>query len=140
MTAPPQRKAFTWNAGGWFGAVLGASCWILIAAGFAARLDVGLALVNLACFATLLAAGVVLWAQRHRRDAYPSIQILMGIALAVTAAVLLAWDLTGHLGKIVPSQAAAHPRTAYALLLLFPLLMWQFWRQQRNAREDGEGS
>ncbi|MHC4513228.1 MAG: hypothetical protein ACYTGW_04605 [Planctomycetota bacterium] len=140
MTAPAQRKAFTWNAGGWYGALLGASCWILIAAGFAARLDVGLALTNLACFATLLVAGVVLWAQRHRRDPYPSIQILMGIAFVVTAAVFLAWDLTGYLDKIVPAQAAAHPRTAYALLLVFPLLMWQFWRQQRNTREGSEGS
>ena len=138
-TQPRRQQAFIWNAGGWFGSLLGCSCWILIAGGFATTLDGGLALVNFACFAVLVAAGVVLWAQRQRRDAYPSIQIFLAVTFAVTLVVLLAWDLSGNLPKIMPPQAVAWPRTVYGLLLLFPLIMLQFWARERNARRQPEG-
>jgi hypothetical protein len=136
----PRQQAFTWNAGGWFGSLFGSSCWILIAGGFAATVDGVLALVNFACFGALVTAGLVLWAQRHRRDAYRSIQTLIAVTFAVTVVVLLAWDLSGHLAKIMPPQAVAWPRSVYGVLLLFPLLMFQFRTQQRNARRQSEGS
>ncbi len=80
---------FQWNPGGWWGASLGATAWMLVTAGFLVAHDqAGLSPVPIACFLlTNLVAGF-LWVRRERLFPFQGLLILLSVlAVAVPCGV-----------------------------------------------------
>jgi len=68
-----------WNAGGWFGAQIGATVWMLVAGVLAGIRNVPAGLILLALFAIPNLIGFVLW-KRRRLSCYASTQLLIAAA------------------------------------------------------------
>ncbi len=121
--------AFQWNRGGWFGAQLGGTLWLLLLgllllsqgdpAGFG---PLGLAL-------TANGVGLLLWRRRDRIAPHPGLQLLVtvcGVAAAGGIASLVLW------GETPPAEGFA----AGWFLLVYPSLMLVFLLQERQARRS----
>ena len=77
-----------WNLGGWLGAQLGGTCWILIAGLLALQHDRGVAVVTLALFALPNLVGLRLWTSRDRLSPINALRtLLMAVGLFGLAAV-----------------------------------------------------
>lgn len=121
-------SAFGWNAGGWFGAQVGASCWILLAAGMAWPVDAGTAAALGAVFLGANLAGLGLWGARRRLAAYPAMQALIAVLWAASVVAVLVL-------KAGPAAGAAVGEVPWTLLvLLYPGLMLMVWLKERAAR------
>jgi len=110
-------SAFKWNKGGWFGAQIGGTCWLLILAVLVSFRDPFTGAIAFACFAVPNLYGWSLWRRRDRLRAYPSIQKLVVVE-----------------GVFALSSQVSQP-SMYAVLLVFPLILLQFHLQERGARK-----
>lgn len=120
-TAAPLR----WNAGAWFGAQVGATCWMVIAAMLLLGSSVVLALALLALFVVVHGLGLALWNRRERGlsavTGYRALLVSIGLA---TLAGLVAIERSGHWSKIEvggslpPAVAMAFVVGATGLLLV----------------------
>jgi len=90
MSEPGRSSAFTWNAGGWFGAQLGSTLWMLILGGLLLARDPATGLLCLAGGLGLNGLGLGLWLARRRLRPYLGIQaFLLGTSLVVAVLVLV---------------------------------------------------
>lgn len=125
--------AFEWNKGGWFGAQLGGTCWLLIMAAFIAVEDPLAGGVIFLCFVAPNLYGLSLWRRRAELRPYPSIQKLLVAegfcALGAVACVHLR-DAMQHL----PEQSRVPIWAMYGALLIFPALLATFHIQERGQR------
>ncbi|HKJ23596.1 MAG TPA: hypothetical protein VKB65_02150 [Myxococcota bacterium] len=131
LQGKPGPGRFQWSRGGWFGAQIGATVWLLLLG--VLMLDRGRSsgAVVLALGLAVNGLGVWLWRARHEREPYPSIQILLGAcAVAAVASVLLAStaDLEGGFTPSLPT------------LLVYPGLMAIFHLQEQAARKASGSS
>jgi hypothetical protein len=124
-----SRGAFSWSAGGWFGAQVGSTLWLVVlGVVLTLRGESSLGTAVIALSVAVNGIGLLLWEHRDRVEPYPAIQALVATVggAAVVAFVLLdraaAWDLDGP----------GLPRPPYATLLVFPALM-AFFALQRHA-------
>ncbi len=131
MNETPRSRAFHWNIGGWFGGQLGASAWIAILGALYLAIDPLAGLAALGLFVAQNALGCWLWSRRIELAPYPAIQLLFGISLLAALAVLVLFDLRGHLGSLDPRLSA---RSMYLVLLVYPAVMLQFWWLERANR------
>ncbi len=120
---------FQWNPGGWWGASLGATAWMLVTAGFLVAHDqAGLSLVPIACFLlTNLVAGF-LWVRRERLFPFQGLLILLSV-LAV--AVPVAWTAVGGWASREVLQNMNWPSSVFVsgqVFLLVPAIMIWFGR------------
>lgn len=128
-----------WNGGGWAGAQLGGSCWMLVLGFVVVARDPGLAAIALGCFAGANAWGWWLWSRRDRIDPYPAVQALVvGLGVFGTAAALTLHARVQD-GLEMPSFVYGVEYTPW-IMLVFPLLMLQFWLQERAARARGRAA
>ncbi len=121
--------AFQWNLGGWFGAQIGATLWLVLMGGLvAARHSVpsGLAVLGLG-----LAPNVIGWWLWHRRETlapYPAIQMLVAVCgVAAAAAVLV-------LGRVGVAKLSVDVPGAWVLLIYPGLMLW-FHLQEQSAKK-----
>ena len=116
---------FQWSTGGWFGAQVGSTCWML-ACGLwllvEARPLAGALLLG--CFAAANALGTYLWAKRDRLDPYKAIQSLIGLIFCLTTAALGPMSYCGLLGRL--DERLENPKSLFLILLLFPAMMIWF--------------
>jgi hypothetical protein len=127
---------FAWNAGGWFGAQLGSSLWMFILGLVLLRTDPVAASVDLACFVLLNAWGLHLWRSRDRVSAYAGSQrFLIGATVLITLIALV----SNARGISAPQAPGAWDpmRVPYWAIALGPILMLQFWLQERAFRRRG---
>lgn len=124
---------FQWNAGGWFGAQLGGTLWMLILGITLLGQQPGLGLLSLGLALLVNLAGFLLWHIRDRLAPYPCIQGLLTLVGIATLALLLAFDAADRLALLDP-RFQDHPRGLYMLLLMFPGLMALFYFQNRAGR------
>jgi len=121
------QGAFQWNQGGWFGAQLGMTLWIVIlgAVLLAGSQPVGGWLIALSVLAN--GVGWWLWTRRETLAPYPAIQALIatGGLCAVLSIICLA-------SSGVARETSGMP-TAW-FLLMYPGLMLIFHLQERAAR------
>ena len=82
----PGPGRFQWNRGGWFGAQVGATAWLLLLGGLMLGQGRMGGAVVLALALAANGVGFWLWSQRNEREPYPSIQMMLG-ACAVVAFV-----------------------------------------------------
>ena len=89
MNTSSESSDYRWNAGGWFGGVLGSSAWMAVIACFLIGFgQTGLALVPFACFAMTIVAAVVIWQRRTQQNVISGMMSLIGV-LAFT--IPIAW-------------------------------------------------
>jgi hypothetical protein len=130
---------FQWNPGGWWGASLGATVWMLVTAGFLVVHDqAGLSLVPMACFLfTNLVAGL-LWVRRDRLFPFRGLLILLSV-LAI--AVPLVWTAVGGWASSEVLQNMNWPSSVFAyglVFLLVPAIMIWFSRLEYLATRSQE--
>lgn len=135
--ARESRSSLQWNAGGWLGAQVGGTLWMLI-------LGCVLMFQGEGAGSALLAAGIAgnlvgawLWSRRHRMRLHFATQMLFAAcgAFAVLALLVLArWGAPGVLQEW---------RLSPALLLVYPAVMLLVFSLDRGralearSREDG---
>lgn len=121
-----EAPRLQWNAGGWFGSLLGCTLWILVAAVLAGRHDARTGWTLAALFATPVVVGALLWSRRrtvscHR--AFQAILLLSGAAGAAAIGLLERRELwaTIQSGAMVsaPAAVALLAGVIAFLLLLF---------------------
>lgn len=96
MPTPKQ----SWSTGGWFGAQLGATAWMLAAAVVAL---IGSAAAAATCLVTFLLAngvGLVLWRLRDTLSMHRATLIFLGWYWVLSMATLLAIDHLGHWANV----------------------------------------
>lgn len=132
----PRRGpgAFQWNAGGWFGSLIGGTAWLLAGALFFMLGDEVLAWIWAGCFALGLGTGVGLWWARHRLLPYPAMQVLLLVLFLGALIAFLAVDLRNQLGLLLPA-ALNNKGEFYVCLLVFPGLMLRFYIMERRVRQ-----
>ena len=78
----PRR--FQWNAGGWFGASLGSSAWMVVTSCFVAVHDQPLlAFIPAVGFTIVLIASLTLWARRNHIYPFTAMMWLLGLIAIV---------------------------------------------------------
>lgn len=123
-------EAFQWNAGSWFGAMLGCTAWMVPTAGILfARSDWIAASIVVTCFAIAIVSALVFWNQQANVKARVAMQWMMLILGVMTAIVFVAFQFLASSAFL----AAIHWSPWYwLLLLLFPALAIQFYFIQRS--------
>ena len=87
----PGPGRFQWNRGGWFGAQLGATAWLLLLGAMMMAQGRTSGAVVLAVGLAVNGLGLYLWNARNEREPYPAIQLLLGAcAVAAVVSVLVA--------------------------------------------------
>jgi hypothetical protein len=139
MTIESQHaasRAFTWNAGGWFGSLFGSTLWLFI--GALALFLTGLTfagVVWIACGLLAVGLGLMLWSRRDRIAVHRAFQFLLWSLTALAAIALVTADRTDT-DQAVHSGAIGYGAQKYLILFVFPLLSAVFAWRERSARGD----
>ncbi|MBW2313756.1 MAG: hypothetical protein JRH10_06160 [Deltaproteobacteria bacterium] len=129
IQAKPGPGRFQWSTGGWFGAQLGATLWLLLLGGLMLGQGRSSGGVVLALGLLVNGLGVYLWSARGTREPYPAIQLFLGACSVVAlASVLLASASNPSTGA---SSAPSLPT-----LLVYPALMGVFHLQETASRKS----
>lgn len=132
---PQRRSGLPWNVGGWLGAQLGCTAWILISALIVMPRDRSAGLAALTFWLIANAIGTAMWMQRERLDPYRALQALIVVAGLTSVAATWVLDRAGQFESLgVGGQVSA--RAMYlmlaigvvGLLLLFHLIQRQAQR------------
>ncbi|MBT8486822.1 MAG: hypothetical protein KJO43_14675 [Phycisphaerae bacterium] len=135
-----RPHALTWSPGAWFGAQLGGSAWMFVAAGILFFDTPWVGGVHLACFLAVNFVGLMLWRRRGRMGVYPAFQILLLTLLVGAVVAIGVTDFAGRLSRLwvtgrpdLDAWFAARRWAAYAPLLIIVALMGFFaWRHQSS--------
>ena len=140
-TIEPRRGPghFQWNAGGWFGSLIGCTCWMLLGAMFLGMKDGLVGWTWAGCFAVGMATGIGLWSARDRLLPYPAMQTLLLVLLACSFTAFLVADLRNLLVPLAQG-AMQNPRFVYISLLVFPSMMLRFYFYERIAQQQKQAS
>ena len=122
-----------WNGGGWAGAQLGGSCWMLALGFVVVPRDPGLAAIALGCFVGANLWGWWLWSRRDRTAPYSAVQALVAGLGVFGLVAALAMDVRVQDGLQMPALAYGVEYTPW-FMLVFPLMMLLLWLQERGAR------
>jgi hypothetical protein len=129
----PDGAAFRWNAGGWFGAQIGATAWMALL-GLLLLLDApGLGALVIAFALAPNVLGIVLWRMRDRIRPYPAAQLLIAVSAAFALAAFISLDVAGR----IPALRAGSGWSVYWILLVYPGMMLMFHLQQVAAKKRG---
>jgi hypothetical protein len=129
--AKPGPGRFQWSRGGWFGAQVGATAWLILLGGMmlAQGRTSGAVVLALGLFVNGL--GFYLWHARASWEPYPAVQLLLGTcAVVALVSVLLASASTAPAGD---SSAPSLPT-----LLVYPALMAVFHLQEQSSRKSSD--
>lgn len=127
------KSAFAWNAGGWFGAQIGSTLWLLI---LGAVLLPGDSLTAWACLSGFLALngwGWHLWHRRQHLGAHAALQRFLAAATAVIAGVVALVNARGLSEPPAPG-ALVSTQLPYWVVGVAPALMLVFYLRERGAR------
>ncbi|HEX9669631.1 MAG TPA: hypothetical protein VGC93_09115 [Thermoanaerobaculia bacterium] len=136
----PNRGTFQWNAGGWFGAQLGSTCWMLIAGVVLLWRSPGAAVATLIVFAATNAAGTALWTQRRRLRPLRAMQALVAIAGLASALATYVIDSAGQFESL-GAGGSTSARSMYLLLAgMVVSLLLLFYLIDREGKSSDAGA
>lgn len=136
-TAMPGNGSIQWNAGGWFGAQIGYSVWILPMVFLLAKGEEALAAgLGLLSFSGINILGLWLWSRRHRIRPYPACNSLLTVAGLSAAGFLIYLDFSGAY-QAIEKRYFAFPPQYYLVLLIYPFLLLQFYYLNRKGLVSG---
>jgi tryptophan-rich sensory protein len=114
------QSHFQWNAGGWFGAFLGSTTFMLVGGLMFACRSTAMATVWLVCYATAVTCGILLWTRRKSFRPFQTLQcLLLVVGMAATIAILSAF----FNGVDLSEGLNATPTQVFLALLVVPGLM-----------------
>jgi len=135
-TANSER--LNWNAGGWFGAQIGGTCWIVICAALLIAHDLGLAKILFAMFMVTNLVGWSMWFFRSRITAYRAMQILLIITGVVGLAATFAIDRSGLWHVVQGFGGTVSVSQMYLLIpVMIAALLALFWSRNRSRPSKG---
>ncbi len=125
--AMPESNPMRWNLGGWLGAQVGGTVWVLVAGILSLWLDVptGVAVIALFVFANVI--GMAIWWRREKLSAYAGIQILLPIVGLVGLAAVYALERSGIYESIQVGGTVSARSTYGIIILVVPALMLIFY-------------
>lgn len=126
---------FQWNAGGWFGSVVGTTLWMLVVAGFLIANRQWLAVVPIGCFVIINSIAWVLWSRRGQRDPFSSLMILLA-SVGVAVPIALATIASGTPPLPTQMNWTSSALGIVAVVLLVPAMMAWFYILERRARQS----
>ena len=143
MSSDPKNlppTALSWNAGGWFGAQIGSTCWIAISAAILVTHDLMVAGVVFALFLAANFIGLLLWRLRDHVSAYVGIQALLIMIGIVSLIAVFVIDHSGYWQAIEGVGGKVSARQMYMLIpaMIFGLLAL-FWSLNRSRSGGGSG-
>lgn len=132
----PDSRPLNWNAGGWFGAQTGGTCWIAICAALLSAHHLTIAAVVFGLFMGANVIGAVLWGLRDRISAYMGMNILIIVVGAVSLVGVLVIDGSGlwHVVEGYGGKVSAGQMYVLIIALIFGLLAL-FWSINRSRSE-----
>ena len=126
MTVSNQMQ---WNIGGWLGAQVGGTIWILVAGILSLWVNVDTAMIVIALFVLANVIGMAIWRRRDKLSAYAGIQILLPIVGAVGLATVYMLDRS-NIYESMQVGGTVSARSTYGLIILVvAALMLMFYFQ-----------
>lgn len=136
--AARRRAPFEWNAGGWFGSVLGGTLWMFLGSGaLTAQGSSAAGAVWGACAMVGVGVGVVLWKRRESTAPHRAVQALLWALFALGVVAMASIDLSGagaEADDALSGHGLFHGVAKYGFLLVFPVLSVVFAAREKNAR------
>ena len=124
-----ESNQMQWNIGGWLGAQVGGTVWILVAGILSLWVDVNTAMIVIALFVLANVIGMAIWRRRDKLSAYAGIQILLPIVGAVGLATVYMLDRS-NIYESMQVGGTVSARSTYGLIILVvAALMLTFYFQ-----------
>ena len=127
-------EAFRWNAGGWFGTLLGGTAWMVPTAGMLfARGNWIAAAIVVICFTIAIVSAIIFWKHQATLNARVALQSMVLILGVLTTIIFVAFQFLTSPAFL----AAIHwSPWAWLLLLIFPVLAMHFHFIQAVRRRE----
>ena len=122
-----ETNQMQWNLGGWLGAQVGSTIWILVAGILSLWFDVNTALLVIALFIIANLAGMVIWRRREALSAYTGIQILLPIVGVVGLAAVYTLDRSSIYDSIQAGGTVSALSSYGLIILIVAALMVSFY-------------
>ncbi len=124
-----ESNQMQWNIGGWLGAQLGGTIWILVAGILSLWVDVTTAIIIIALFVLANVIGMAIWRRRDKLSAYTGVQILLPIVGAVGLATVYVLE-SSNIFESIQVGGTVSARSTYGLIVLvIAVLMLVFYFQ-----------
>lgn len=124
-----ESNQMQWNLGGWLGAQLGCTAWILVAGVLSLRVDLDTGLVVIALFIVANGIGMAIWRSRERLSAHAGLQMLVPIIGVVGLAAVYVLDRAG-IYETIQVGGTVSARSSYgAIISVVAALMLMFYFQ-----------
>ena len=118
-----------WNLGGWLGAQLGSTVWILVAGILSLWVDANTAIVVIALFVIANVIGMAIWRRREKLSAYAGIQTLLPIVGVVGLATVYVLERSSIYESIQVGGTVSARSTYGVIILMVAALMLVFYFQ-----------
>jgi len=122
-----ETNQMQWNLGGWLGAQVGSTIWILVAGILSLWVDVNTGLLVIALFMIANLAGMAIWRRREALSAYTGIQILLPIVGAVGLTAVYTLDRSSIYESIQVGGTVSALSSYGLIILIVAALMGLFY-------------
>ncbi len=129
-----ESNQMQWNIGGWLGAQLGSTVWILVAGILSLWVDVNTAMVVIGLFVLANVVGMLIWNRRDKMSAYKGIQILLPIVGAAGLATVYMLERSNIYESIQVGGTVSARSTYGIIVLVVAALMLMFYFQHGRNR------
>ncbi len=126
MTESNQMR---WNIGGWLGAQVGGTAWILVAGILSLWIDVNTAMIVIGLFVITNVVGMLIWRRRDKMSAYAGIQTLIPIVGAAGLATVYMLERSNIYEAIQVGGTVSARSTYVIIILVVAALMLMFYFQ-----------
>lgn len=114
MTESNQMR---WNIGGWLGAQVGGTVWILVAGILSLWIDVNTAMIVIGLFVIANVVGMLIWRRRDKMSAYAGIQTLIPIVGAAGLATVYMLERS-NIYEAIQVGGTVSARSTYGIIIL----------------------
>ena len=117
---------FQWNAGGWFGASLGSSAWMLVTScSLVAHNQPFAATISASGFLAILVASLVLWMRRDRVYPFHALMAILGLmAFTLPMVWLFVQTYASAESKKAMNWPVSQLPTVFVILLVPAIMLW----------------
>ena len=129
-----ESNQMQWNIGGWLGAQVGGTAWILVAGILSLWVDVNTAMVVIGLFVLANVVGMLIWNRRDKMSAYKGIQILLPIVGAAGLATVYMLERSNIYESIQVGGTVSARATYGIIVLVVAALMLMFYFQHGRNR------
>jgi hypothetical protein len=129
-----RTQPYTWSPGTWFGPLFGCTVWMVALSMMTFRLDATAGTVVLVAYLVANALGIVLWSRRATLRPQVAFQIQLGVTFVLALFSVAVVDYHVDLASL---EGGFSTWQIYATLIVYPMLMFMFWRRDRAAQRAG---